>query len=143
MSEMVYFCDPTDYSPELNFSNYASLVPFWFPIPVGEYMGGLGLRLNEWYDVDNRVLPTLNVEIEPSAFSPGFPSKSIRIIAIYNDQGILNSYKLYIKGNVVIIDIGLDYLPVYVLPTVIGLLCAFSLSIIIYGIRKRKLVRRT
>ena len=133
-SEIIYFSNPSDYSQELNFSFYSSMVPFWFPIPVGEYLGGLSL--NEWYDVDNRVLPTLNVEIGRN--ETGFPSKNIKIIAIYNDQGILNSYKLYIEGNVVIIDISIDFLPFYVIPTLIGLTIIFSLGIILYIIKKRR-----
>ena len=135
-SQIIYYSNPNDYSRELNFSNYLSLVPFWFPIPVGDYMGGL--NLNDWYDVDNRVLPTINVEIEENAILPGFPSRDLKIIAIYNDQGILNSYKLYIKGNVVIIDIAYDFLPLYVIPTLIGLICVFVLGIIIFIIKKRK-----
>ncbi|MFW9880116.1 MAG: hypothetical protein ACFFG0_44140 [Candidatus Thorarchaeota archaeon] len=133
-SLVIYYSNPNDYSPNLNFSIYTSMVPFWFPVPVGEYLGGLSL--NEWYDVDNRVLPTLNVEIGGN--ETGYPSKNIKIIAIYNDQGILNSYKLYIEGNVVIIDISLDFLPFYVIPILIGLALAFSLGLILYIIKKNK-----
>lgn len=134
-SEITYFSDPKAYPQELNFSGYNSLVPFWFPIPVGEYLGRL--NLNEWYDIDNRVLPTINVDLEKDAILPGFPSKDIQIIAIYNDRGILNSYKLYIRGNIVIIDIAFDYLPFHVIPTLIGLFCIFTLSGIIYIIKKK------
>ncbi len=138
-SEIIFFSNPSDYSQELNFTNYSSLVPFVFPIPVGEYIGGLSL--NEWYDVDNRVLPTLNVEIGEGGISPGVPLLGIKIIAIYNDQGILNSYKLYTAGNVVIIDISFDVLPFYVIPTLIGLICVLSLSTILYLVKKRKSVK--
>ncbi len=131
-SEITHFFN----SKESNFTEYTSLVPFWFPVPVGEYMGNL--ELNEWYDVDNRVLPTLNVEIEKDAISLGFPLKKIKIIAIYNDQGILNSYKLYTTGYVVIIDISLNFLPIYVIPTLIGLISIISVSIIIYIFKKRR-----
>ncbi|MFX0140906.1 MAG: hypothetical protein ACFFDN_45125 [Candidatus Hodarchaeota archaeon] len=134
-SEIIYLSDPNDYTQEINFSTYASMVPFWLPIPVGEYLGGL--NLSEEYNVDNRVLPTLNVEIGRN--EAGFPSKDIKIIAIYNDQGILNSYKLYVKGNVVIIDISFDFLPFYVIPTLIGLTVILSLGIILYIIKKRKI----
>ncbi|MFX1420620.1 MAG: hypothetical protein ACFE9N_17115 [Promethearchaeota archaeon] len=134
-TEKKFFSNPNDYSQNLNFSDYLSMVPFWFPVPVGEYLGGLSL--NEWYDVDNRVLPTLNVEIGRN--ETGYPLKNIKIIAIFNDQGILNSYKLYIEGNVVIIDISFDFLPFYVIPTLIGMGLAFSLGIILYIIKKRKL----
>ena len=111
-------------------------LPFWFPIPVGEYMGGLDL--NAWYDVDNRVLPTLNVDISKDAISPGYPNKDIEIIAIYNEEGILSSYKLYTKGNVVIVDIALDFLPFYVIPTLIILFTVLSLGVIVYIIKKYK-----
>ncbi len=136
-STIVYLSNPKDYSEALNFSNYKSLVPFWFPTPVGEYMGGLNLY--KWYDVDNRVLPTLNVEISKNEISPGNPTKNIKIIAIYNDNGALNTYKLYIKDNVVILDISLDYLPWYVIPTLITLSVILSLGVIFYIIRKRKM----
>ncbi|MFX1409853.1 MAG: hypothetical protein ACFFA6_05850 [Promethearchaeota archaeon] len=135
-SQMVYYSNPKDYTETLNFSNYKSFVPFWFPTPIGEYMGGL--TLYKWYDVDNRVLPTLNVDIKKDDISPGYPSKDIKIIAIYNEQGVLNSYKLYIDNYVVLIDISLDTIPWYVVPTLIILTVIFSLGIIFYIIRKRK-----
>lgn len=135
-SQIIFFSNPKNYTQELNFSSYTSLVPFWFPVPVGEYMGSL--ELNKWYDVDNRVLPTLNVEIEKDTILPGLPSEDIKIIAIYNDQGILNSYKLYTKGNVVIIDISVYSLPFYVIPTLIGLTVGLSLSVILYSFKKRR-----
>lgn len=138
-SQIIYLNNPNDYTEELNFSVYRSLVPFWFPIPVGEYMGGL--KLNAWYDVDNRVLPTLNVDIPKDAIWPSYPNKYIKIIAIYNDQGILSSYKLYIKGNIVIVDIALDFLPFYVLPTLIILFTVLSIGVIVYLIRKYKSIR--
>ncbi|MHA2195446.1 MAG: hypothetical protein ACXABO_07625, partial [Promethearchaeota archaeon] len=61
ISQIIYYSNPNEYNEGLNFTNYAFFVPFWFPIPVGEYMGGL--KLIKWYDVDNRVLPTLNVNL--------------------------------------------------------------------------------
>ncbi len=140
-SRITYFSNPDHYSQGLNFTLYSFFAPFWFPIPVGDYMGELSL--NEWYDVDNRVLPTLNVDIRANDISPGIPSKDINIIAIYNDDGILNSYKIYIEGNIVIIDVSFDFLPFYVIPVLIGLLCVCILSILIFIIKKRKsIVRR-
>ena len=135
-SRIIYFSDPDDYSEKLNFSSYKSLLPFWFPVPVGEYMGKL--NLNDWYEVDNRVLPTLNVQIGKNEITSGTPNEDIKIIAIYGDNGIINSYKLYIKDFRVIIDISLDYLPWYVIPSVTILLIVFSLGIIFYIIRKIK-----
>ncbi len=138
--QIIYHSNPLDYSHELNFSTTASLVPFWFPVPVGEFLGELNLI--NWYDVDNRVLPTLNVEIDIGGIDQNLPTKNIHIIAIYNDQGILVSYKLYTQGNVVIIDISLDYLPFYVLPSFIGLFITFSLGIIFYILKKKKIIKK-
>jgi len=135
-SQIVYYTNPDDYSEEMNFSDYSSLVPFWFPTPVGEYLGGL--KLIKWYDVDNRVLPTLNVEIPKNVITSNLPTKNIYIIAIYNDQGILDSYKLYTKGNVVIIDISLDSLPLYVIPSLVSLTVIFFIGIIICVYKKRR-----
>jgi hypothetical protein len=134
-SKLNYLLNPSDYVQPLNFSQYSSFVPFLFPIPIGEYIGGLSLV--SWWDVDNRVLPTINVEISKNMISPGIPTKEVKIIAIYNDQGILNSYKLYGTGNVVIIDISLDFLPFYVLPALVGLFSGLSIGIILYIFKKR------
>ncbi len=135
-TQITYLTDPNNYSEGLSFINYTSLVPFWFPIPVGEYMGGL--KLNARYNVDNRVLPTLNVDIKKNGISQGYPNEDIKIIAIYNDQGILNSYKLYTKDNMVILDIAYDFLPFYVIPTIVILVSIFTIGIIIYIIKKKK-----
>jgi len=138
-SEIIYQANPSDYTEVLNFSSEKSFTPFWFPVPVGEYIGGL--NLTEWYDVDNRVLPTLNVDIPKDAVLSGYPNKNIQVIAIYNDLGILSSYKLYTKGNVVIIDIALDFLPFYVIPSLAILFTILSLWGIIYIIKKYKSTR--
>ncbi|MHA1931544.1 MAG: hypothetical protein ACW96X_03335, partial [Promethearchaeota archaeon] len=119
-SQINIYVDPSDYSTNYIFLNYASLVPFLLPIPTDEYLGGLSVKLIDWYDVDNRVLSTLNIEVLKDKIFPGYPNKDIKIIAIYNDRGILNSYKLYGKDNTVIIDIALDFLPFYVVPSLIG-----------------------
>jgi hypothetical protein len=135
-SQINIFVDPTAYSTNYMFLNYTSLVPFLLPIPIGEYLGGLSVNLSYWYDVDNRVLPTLNVYVPKDDFYLG-NNKGIDIIAIYNDRGILNSYKLYGKDNTVIIDIALDFLPSYVIPTLIGLVVVFSIGIAFYIIKKK------
>ena len=113
-------------------------MPFWFPTPVGDYLGSLNLI--KWYDVDNRVLPTLNVEIPKNIITSNLPTKDIYIIAIYNDQGILDSYKLYTKGNVVIIEISLDSLPLYVIPSLVSLTVIFFIGIVIYIYKKRRTI---
>jgi hypothetical protein len=137
-SQITMFVDPDNYSANYAFLNYTSLVPFLLPIPVGEYLGGLSLKLIDWYDVDNRVLPTLNVEVLKDEIYPSYPNKDIKIIAIYSDRGILNSYKLYGKENTVLIDISLDFLPIYVIPSLIGLTVVSSVCVVVYIIKKKK-----
>jgi len=85
------------------------------------------------------VLTTLNVYIPKDGILTGYPNKDIKIIAIYNDRGILKTYKLYSKENRVIIDIALDFLPFYVIPSLIGLMVAFSIGFTFYIIKKKKL----
>ena len=136
-SQINFYIDPNDYSSNYMFLNYSSLVPFLLPIPVGEYLGGLSAKLNYWYDVDNRVLPTLNVFVPKDDILPNYPGKDIKIIAIYNDRGILNTYKLYGKENTVIIDIALDFLPFYVVPSLIGLVVVFSVGVVLYFKKKK------
>ena len=139
-SQITMLVNPDDYSINYQFLKYTSLVPFLLPIPVGEYLGGLSIKLNDWYDVDNRVLPTLNVRVLKDTIYPSYPNKDIKIIAIYNDRGILNSYKLYGKENTVILDIALDFLPFYVIPSLIGLIVVFSIGVTFYIIKKKKYI---
>ena len=60
------------------------------------------------YDVDTRVLPTLNVDINLS--------ERISIISLYNSEGILSSLKFYTNGNVVMLDIEFEFFPSEFLP---------------------------
>ena len=136
ITEFSYFKDPTQYTSNTNLSIALPFVPFWLPIPVSIYLGEL--TLNSMYDVDNRVLPTINVQVSKGLLESLIPSEKVVIIAIYNYDGILSSFKLYTSGNVVIIDIELDSLPIYVLPATLGLIGAFFISIIIYIKKKRK-----
>jgi len=128
--------DPSQYSFNYNLSLVIPFIPFWFPVPVGDYLGTL--KLSNMYDIDNRVLPTLNVEVNKGFLQPNIPSERISIIAIYNADGILSSFKLYTSGNVVIIDIGFENLPIYVIPSTLGLIGAFIIAIILYIKKQRK-----
>jgi len=130
ITESSYLKNPSQYPTNFNFSTYLPFVPFWLPVPIGDYLGEM--KLSNFYDVDNRVLPTLNVQ-------PNIPTENVYIIAVYNLNGILSSYKLYITGNVVVIDISLDNIPLYVLPFTIGLISAFLIVIYLYVKRKRNI----
>ena len=127
--------DTSQYPSEYTLLNVIPFVPFWFPVPISEYIGSL--QLSDMYDIDNRVLPTLNVEIRKDFLQPNQPSERILIIAFYNTDGILSSFKLYTSGNVVVIDIEFESLPIYVLPVTLGLIGAFFIAIILY-VKKQK-----
>ena len=130
ITESSYLKKPSQYPANFNFSTHLPFVPFWLPVPIGDYLGEM--KLSNLYDVDNRVLPTLNVQ-------PITITENVYIIAVYNLNGILSSYKLYITGNVVIIDISLDSIPLFVLPSTIGLISAFIIVIYLYVKRKRNI----
>ena len=49
-SQINIFVNPDDYSPNYLFLMYTSLVPFLLPTPVGEYLGGLSVKLHDLYD---------------------------------------------------------------------------------------------
>jgi hypothetical protein len=135
-TEISYLKDPTQYPTNYNLSIDMPFIPFWFPVPVGEYIGSL--KLSNIYDIDNRVLPTINIVINKDFLQYNSPSERIVIIAIYNTDGILSSLKLYASGNVVLIDIEFESLPIYAIPATLGLIGAFFIAIIIYIRNQRK-----
>lgn len=137
ITEASYLKNPNLYPPNFNFSTYLPFVPFWLPVPIGDYLGEM--KLGNLYDVDNRVLPTLNVQVEKDYIQPNIPTENVYIIAVYNLKGILSSFKLYKTGNVVVIDISLDEIPLYVLPATISLISAFLIVIYLYVKRKRNI----
>jgi len=134
-SKFSYLKNPRLYSSGFNFSDVFPFIPFWLPVSVGEYLGEVSL--GDIYDVDNRVLPTVNVQINKDSIHPNEPAETVYIIAVYNSKGILSSFKLYTSGNVVVIDISLEGLPIFVIPSTIGLLLTFVCSIILYIYKKR------
>ena len=132
---LTHLDDTSQYPSEYTLLNVIPFVPFWFPVPISEYIGSL--KLSDVYDIDNRVLPTLNVEIYKDFLQPDYPSERVFIIAFYNTDGILSSFKLYTSGNVVVIDIEFESLPIYVLPVTLGLIGAFFIAIILYVKKQR------
>ena len=113
------------------FDFYSSLpyIPLIFPVPIGEYIMFLNSYPN--YDVDNRVLPTINIQLKINNFT-----QTIFITAIYNGMGVLSWYKLYLANNNVLIDITLDQVPVVSILSTTSLLVGFSIVIFIY-LRKK------
>jgi len=134
-SRLSYLKNPNLYPNEFNFTDAFPYVPFWLPSPVGEYLGAL--QLSDMYDVDNRVLPTLNVKIIQGFIFSNKPTETVYIIAVYNGNGIMSSFKLYTSGNVVVIDISLEGLPILAITSTIGLLLTFVCSIVLYIKKKR------
>ena len=134
-SKFLYQKNPSLYPSGFNFTEIFPFIPFWLPVPVGEYLGEL--PLGEIYDVDNRVLPTLNVRITKDSIHPNDPTETVYFIAVYSTNGILSSFKLYTSGNVVVIDISLESLPIIAIVSTIGLVLAFVCSIVLYIKKKR------
>jgi hypothetical protein len=95
------------------------------------------------YDIDNRVLPTFNIEINEFFLQPEYRSERITIIAMYDGDGILTSFKLYMIGNVVVVDIELESIPLYVIPATFGLVGAFFIAVFMYVRKQRKKKQRT
>lgn len=133
--ELTYLDDPSQYPSNYNLSNVIPFVPLLLPVPIGEYIGAL--ELSNIYDIDNRVLPTINIEISKGFLQPNYPSERVSIIAIYNTDGILSNLKMYTSENVVLIDISLLSIPIYVLPATLGLIGVFIIAIVLY-IRKQE-----
>jgi len=134
-SKFSYLKNPSLYPSGFNFTDVFPFIPFWLPVPVGEYLGELPLGVI--YDVDNRVLPTLNVQIIKDSIHLNEPTETVYFIAVYNSNGVLSSFKLYTSGNVVVVDISLEGLPIFVIPSTIGLILAFICSIVLYIKKKR------
>lgn len=134
-SKFSYLKNPNLYPSGFNFTDVLPFIPFWLPVPVGEYLGEI--TLDDIYDVDNRVLPTLNVQIIKDSIRPNEPTETVYIIAVYNSNGILSSFKLYTSGNIVVVDISLESLPIFVIPSTIGLILTFLCAIVLYLKKKR------
>lgn len=101
--ESYLFKDPHDYSDDYIFPEFA---PIWLPIPIGEYLKNIDLY--EGYTIDARVIDSITCEIERADLDDGYPKENIKIVAMYNDEGILMSYKLYIGDHNVLLDISLE-----------------------------------
>lgn len=97
--------DPKDYPDDFDFPQF---VPIWIPLPFGDYLKNMDLDYE--YTIDSRVLPSISCKIDKNELDDDYPKQDIKIVALYTDQGLLKSYKLYIKDNQVIVDISLETL---------------------------------
>jgi hypothetical protein len=134
-SKFSYLKNPSLYPRGFNFTDILPFIPFWLPLPVGEYLGEISL--GDIYDVDNRVLPTLNVQIKKDSIHHNEPTETVYFIAVYNSNGILSSFKLYTSGNVVVVDISLESLEIIAILSTIGLVIAFVCTLVLYIKKKR------
>ena len=103
VEELSHFKNPDDYSEDYIFFQFA---PVWLPLPLGDYLKNIDLY--KGYTIDARVLPSITCKIEKRDIYDEYPKELINIVAMYNDKGILTSYKLYIKDHQVLIDISLE-----------------------------------
>lgn len=131
-----YLIDPRGYPNNLNLSSELPFVPFLFPTPLDDYLEGL--RLNEIYSLDTRVLQTINLRIPKDYFGSDYPSSELSVIAIYNYNGVLDHLKFYLTGNVVILEVSHNFLPIYVIPALIGLIGVLVIGVSIYFIKIRR-----
>lgn len=135
-SNLSYLKNPSLYPEDFNFTDILPFIPFWLPVPVGEYLGEVAFA--DIYDIDNRVLPTINVQIIKDSIRPNEPTENVYFIAVYNGNGILSSFKLYTHGNVVVVDISLEGLPILAISSTIGLILTFVCAIVLY-IKKQRI----
>ena len=119
IGESTHFTDPDDYEKDLIFPNFA---PIWLPLPLDDYLKTLDLY--EGYAIDARVISTITCEIKKNDLKGDYPTQFVKIQAMYNDKGILSSYKLYIEDHKVIIDISLETsvpYEIYLFPAIIAI----------------------
>ena len=135
-----YYIDPNQYPDNYNFSEIFPFINWWLPQPMSDYVSKL--NLNQIYDVDDRVLFTINVNIHQNYISKGFPSKMVNIIAIYDDNGFLSLLKVSLPGNIVLLDIRSTVIPSYTIPIIISLFIALIGFLILYFKKIRRYEER-
>ena len=103
--QITHYSDPKDYSDDLIFPNCA---PIWLPLPLDDYLKEIDLYEGYSIDTRSRTITAISCEIKKYDLKGDYPTEYINIHAIYNDQGILESYKLYIENHQIIIEIVLE-----------------------------------
>ena len=98
-----YYDNPKDYPDDYILPNIA---PIWLPFPIDDYLKKADLY--EGYSIDARSIPTISCEVEKNDMKGDYPTEYFKVQAIYNEKGILKSYKLYIENHKVIVDISLE-----------------------------------
>lgn len=103
--QITHYSDPKDYSDDLIFPNFA---PIWLPLPLDDYLKEIDLYEGYSIDTRSRTILAISCEIKKYDLKGDYPTEYIKIHAIYNDQGILRSYKLYIENHLIIVEIVLE-----------------------------------
>ena len=116
--QRILFKNPLNNLDDLIYPNFA---PFWLPVPIGEYMKAIEPVLSSGYTVDGRVLLAITIELNIGDLDGTYPTEYIKVLAIYNDRGILRSYKLYITDHFVMVDISLESNPILEIPLIIAI----------------------
>ena len=103
--QITHYSDPKDYSDDLIFPNCA---PIWLPLPLDDYLKEIDLYEGYSIDTRSRLITAISCEVKKYDLKGKYPTEYINIHAIYNDRGILKSYKLYIENHQIIIEIVLE-----------------------------------
>ncbi|MFX0105629.1 MAG: hypothetical protein ACFE75_09070 [Candidatus Hodarchaeota archaeon] len=128
--ERILFKNPLNNLDHLIYPNF---VPFWLPVPTGEYMKAMEPVLSSGYTIDGRVLLAITIELDKNELDGTYPTEYVKVLAMYNDEGILRSYKLYITDHFVMVDISLESNPILEIPLIIIIvvLSYFGLTIVL------------
>jgi hypothetical protein len=137
-SKLIIDLNIIQYYDNFNFSTKLPFIEFILPIPIRDYLENI--NFNSWYEVDTRVINIIYLELDKGDGSPNYPHQFIRIVSEYRSNGILDSFKIYLKDNQVIFDISLDSIPIYSYPiTILLLLGAISaFGYYFFKVRKNK-----
>lgn len=114
--QRILFKNPLNNLDDLIYPNFA---PFWLPVPIGEYMKAMEPVLSSGYTIDGRVLLAITIELNIGDLDGTYPTEYVKVLAMYNDKGILRSYKLYITDHFVMVDISLKSNPIIEIPIII------------------------
>ena len=125
-----YYSNPSEYPKNYNLSNSLPFINLWLPLPMSEYVSNL--NLSQIYDIDDRVLFTIYIHVDKDYISNHSPSQAINAIAIFNENGFLETFKIYLQGNVVLLSISLEYIPIYEIPTIIFIFGFLISAILVY-----------
>lgn len=135
-----YYIDEED-DPTIHYYNFG--VPLWLPSDTDEYLDEIDFKRN--YDVEDLKLSAeidegnFNIENNNEEFYE-LPNEDIQYEATYNENGLLNNFKLFNKDNELICEFSLqmfNFIPGYDLPILLGI-TGLSILSVIYIIIRRK-----